>query len=152
MQLPQKSQNHQQAMTATASSMDRHVAVLGFPPHAATLLKLLRRLASAAPTTIFSFFNTAKANNSIFSPQSPHGLHNLRVYDVADGVPEGHVLSANPLERIDLFFKATPGNFYDAIQVAEAEIGRKISCLVSDAFLWFTADKFIFNKKFTKFV
>ncbi|NP_001267832.1 Anthocyanidin 3-O-glucosyltransferase 2-like [Vitis vinifera] len=127
-------------MTATASSMDRHVAVLGFPPHAATLLKLLRRLASAAPTTIFSFFNTAKANNSIFSPQSPHGLHNLRVYDVADGVPEGHVLSANPLERIDLFFKATPGNFYDAIQVAEAEIGRKISCLVSDAFLWFTAD------------
>nr|BAI22846.1 UDP-sugar flavonoid glycosyltransferase [Vitis vinifera] len=127
-------------MTTTASSMDRHVAVLGFPTHTATLLKLLRGLASAAPTTIFSFFNTPKANSSISSAQSPHGIHNLRVYDVADGVPEDLVLSANPLARIEMFLKATPGNFRDALEVAEKDIGRKISCLVSDVFLWFTAD------------
>ena len=50
------------------------------------------------------------------------------------------MLSANPLARIELFLKATPGNFRDAMEVAEKDIGRKISCLVSDVFLWFTAD------------
>ncbi|XP_059596558.1 flavonol 3-O-glucosyltransferase-like [Vitis vinifera] len=119
--------------------MDRHVAVLGFPTHAANLFKLLRRLACAAPTTIFSLFNTARAHSTIFSAQHPHGIPKLRVYDVADGVPEDRVLSATHQERIVLFLKATPGNFRDAIEVAEAEIGKKISCLVSDAFLWFTA-------------
>ena len=108
-----------------ASSMDRHVAVLGFPTHAANLFKLLRRLACAAPTTIFSLFNTARAHSTIFSAQHPHGIPNLRVYDVADGVPEDRVLSATHQERIVLFLKATPGNFRDAIEVAEAEIGRK---------------------------
>ena len=58
---------------------------------------------------------------------------------MADGVPEDRVLSATHQERIVLFLKATPGNFRDAIEAAEAEIGKKISCLVSDAFLWFTA-------------
>ncbi|KAL6331664.1 hypothetical protein AAG906_014314 [Vitis piasezkii] len=110
--------------------MDRHVAVLGFPTHAANLFKLLRRLACAAPTTIFSLFNTARAHSTIFSAQHPHGIPNLRVYDVADGVPKDRVLSATHQERIVLFLKATPGNFRDAIEVAEAEIGKKISCLV----------------------
>ena len=50
------------------------------------------------------------------------------------------MLSANPLARIEMFLKATPGNFRDALEVAEKDIGRKISCLVSDVFLWFTAD------------
>ena len=44
---------------------------------------------------------------------------------MADGVPEDRVLSATHQERIVLFLKATPGNFRDAIEVAEAEIGRK---------------------------
>ena len=44
------------------------------------------------------------------------------------------------MERIGLFMKASPRNFREAIKMAEAEIGRKISCLVSDVFWWFAAD------------
>lgn len=126
--------------SSSGSSADRHVGVLVFPMHAATLLKLVRRLVSAAPTTTFSFFNSAKVNTSLFTPQPTHGLHNLRVYDVADGGSEDTVIPADSLNWIESFMRATPGNFYDAMQRAEAEIGRKISCLVSDALLWFTAD------------
>lgn len=59
---------------------------------------------------------------------------------MADGRSENTAPPANLLACVDLFMRATPGNFYDAMQLAEAEIGRKVSSLVSDVLLWFTAD------------
>ncbi|RVW90731.1 UDP-glycosyltransferase 78D2 [Vitis vinifera] len=83
----------------------------------------------------------ANSNSFLFSAQSPGGvLGNLKSYDVADGVPVGHVLSGNPAEGVGLFLKEAPANFKRAMEVAVAETGRKISCLVTDAFLWFAAD------------
>ena len=50
------------------------------------------------------------------------------------------MLSGNPAEGVGLFLKEAPANFKRAMEVAVAETGRKISCLVTDAFLWFAAD------------
>ncbi|KAL2534790.1 UDP-glycosyltransferase 78D2 [Abeliophyllum distichum] len=121
------------------TSMDRHVAVLAFPfaTHAGLLLGLLRRLASAAPNITFSFFSTAKSNASIFSVPTPE---NIKAYDVPDGVPEGYVFLGRPQEDIDLFLKVAPENFRTAVERAEEEIGSRVSCVVADAFLWFSGD------------
>ncbi|KAL6340440.1 hypothetical protein AAG906_006104 [Vitis piasezkii] len=122
--------------------MDQHIGVLAFPftSHPQTLLGLVRRLAFAAPHTKFSFFSTANSNAFLFSTQSADGLNNVKPYDVADGVPEGHVLSGNPEEAVGFFLKGAVGNFRQAMEVAVADTARKISCLVTDAFLWFGAD------------
>ncbi|KAJ9699003.1 hypothetical protein PVL29_007866 [Vitis rotundifolia] len=123
--------------------MGKHIGVLVFPftSHPPTLLGLVRRLASAAPDAKFSFFSTANSNSFLFSAQSPGGvLGNLKPYDVPDGVPAGHVLFGNPAEGVGLFLKEAPANFKRAMEVAVEETGRKISCLVTDAFLWFAAD------------
>ena len=50
------------------------------------------------------------------------------------------MLSGNPAEGDGLFLKEAPANFKRAMEVAVAETGRKISCLVTDALLWFAAD------------
>ena len=123
--------------------MGKHIGVLAFPfaSHPLTILGLVRRLASAAPDAKFSFFSTANSNSFLFSARSPGGvLGNLKPYDVPDGVPVGHVLSGNPAEGDGLFLKEAPANFKRAMEVAVAETGRKISCLVTDALLWFAAD------------
>lgn len=36
-------------------------------------------------------------------------------------------------EEIEFFLRATPGNFREAL----AGVGEKVSCVLSDAFLWF---------------
>ncbi|XP_022853061.1 anthocyanidin 3-O-glucosyltransferase-like [Olea europaea var. sylvestris] len=41
---------------------------------------------------------------------------------------------------MQLFVDATPGNFEKAMKEAESESGLKISCLLTDAFLWFACD------------
>ncbi|KAG7555555.1 UDP-glucuronosyl/UDP-glucosyltransferase [Arabidopsis suecica] len=122
---------------------DSHVAVLAFPfgTHAAPLLTVTRRLASAAPSTVFSFFNTAHSNSSLFSPgDEADRLENIRVYDVPDGVPEGYVFSGRPQEAIELFLGSAPENFRREIAAAETEVGRDVKCLLTDAFFWFAAD------------
>ncbi|KAL6340501.1 hypothetical protein AAG906_006166 [Vitis piasezkii] len=129
--------------TLISTPMGKHIGVLAFPfaSHPLTLLGLVRRLASAAPDAKFSFFSTANSNSFLFSARSPGGvLGNLKPYDVPDGVPVGHVLSGNPAEGDGLFLKEAPANFKRAMEVAVAETGRKISCLVTDALLWFAAD------------
>ncbi|XWS57350.1 hypothetical protein CRYUN_Cryun09bG0166900 [Craigia yunnanensis] len=117
---------------------DSHVAVLAFPfsTHAAPLLTIINRLASASPNTFFSFFSTAQSNNSIFST-SQRTQPNIKAYNVHDGVPEGYVFVGKPQEDIELFMKMTPQNFRKGMEVAVAETGRKVSCLVTDAFFWF---------------
>lgn len=41
---------------------------------------------------------------------------NIKTNDVVDGVPEGHVLSSNPIEAVELFIKASPENFKRGIR------------------------------------
>ena len=130
-------------MPVTESSPQKHVAVLAFSSssHPLILMNLVRKLAQAAPNVQFSFLNTAKSNLSLFSTTAkPDVPHNIKAYDVADGVPAGHVLSRNPLEAVNFFLKASPENFKRGIDVAVAETGKRISCLISDAFLTFAAD------------
>lgn len=117
---------------------ERHVAVFAFPygGHAASLLSVVRRLARAVPSARFSFLNTAKSNDSIFSGYEDEKKMMIKAYNVADGVPEGHVLSGNLPEVVELFLKATPGNFREVVEVAERESGMRICCLLTDAFLW----------------
>lgn len=43
----------------------------------------------------------------------------------------------SPSEAIGLFLKAAPGSFRSVMEVAVAETGRKISCVMSDAFFGF---------------
>ncbi|KAG7648044.1 UDP-glucuronosyl/UDP-glucosyltransferase [Arabidopsis thaliana x Arabidopsis arenosa] len=118
---------------------DSHVAVLAFFPvgaHAGPLLAVTRRLAAASPSTIFSFFNTARSNASLFSSDHPE---NIKVHDVSDGVPEGTMLR-NPLEMVELFLEAAPRIFRSEIAAAEIEVGKKVTCMLTDAFFWFAAD------------
>ncbi|KAJ4912208.1 UDP-glycosyltransferase 78D2 [Raphanus sativus] len=120
---------------------DSHVAVLAFPfgTHAAPLLSVTRRLASASPTTLFSFFNTSQSNSSLSFP-SDLLPSNVRVHDVSDGVPEGYVFSGRPQEAIELFLAAAPDNFRKEIASAENGAGKKVTCLLTDAFFWFASD------------
>ncbi|GAB4826411.1 hypothetical protein Ancab_009276 [Ancistrocladus abbreviatus] len=124
-----------------------HVAVFAFPfsTHAAPLLHITRRLATFTPTTLFSFFSTTQSNSSIFlGPQegatNDHRSNNIRRCDVSDGVPEGYVFEGKPQEDIELFMTAALESLTMAVAVAEEETGRKISCIVSDAFLWFVVE------------
>lgn len=126
-------------MPQNNQSTDPHVAVLAFPfsTHAAPLLAVIRRLAAAAPTVQFSFFNTAKSNGSIFSGSEPS---NIKAYDVADGVPHNYVFLGKHQEDIELFLKAAPENFRKGLGEAVKETGRGVSCLVADGFFWFSAE------------
>lgn len=117
-----------------------HVAVLAFPfsTHAAPLLAVIRRLATATPDTLYSFYSTAKSIASIFS--ASNNLPNVIGYDVGDGVPEGYVWVGKPQEDIELFLRAAPANFRKGMEEAVAKTGRRVTCLVTDAFFWFAAD------------
>ncbi|GFQ01834.1 UDP-glycosyltransferase 78d2 [Phtheirospermum japonicum] len=116
-----------------------HIGVLAFPSdtHAAPLISLVRRLASSAPGILFSFFNTALSNATIFNKCVSE---NIRVYDVWDGMPAGRVFTGSHFEAVGLFLKALPSNFEKVIEEAENEAGLKMCCLISDAFLWFACD------------
>ncbi|KAJ8634648.1 hypothetical protein MRB53_008915 [Persea americana] len=117
-----------------ASGPKAHVAVLTFPfsSHPSALFFLTRKLAEWVPDVAFSFFCIAKTNTYLSSwPTIP----NLRIYDVADGVEEGHVLEVSLEDQLELFLRATPWNYREAIQRVD-EID-KVSYVLSDAFLWF---------------
>ncbi|OMO85286.1 UDP-glucuronosyl/UDP-glucosyltransferase [Corchorus capsularis] len=130
-------------MSTTQSSKEQHVAVLAFPfgSHDLTILGLTRRLARALPNVQFSFLSTAKSNDSIFSAFKLEDLpNNVKPYNVDDGIPPNHVFSENPLEILEFFLKAAPGNFKKGLDVAELESGKKVNCLIADMFLTFVAD------------
>ncbi|KAF5458999.1 hypothetical protein F2P56_022991 [Juglans regia] len=125
-----------------SSGKNPHVAVLAFPlgSHPWSLLSLASRLASAAPDVRFSFLNTAKSNQKLSATSGAHLPHNLKLYDVADGVPEGHV-PKNPPEELELFLEAAPERFRKGMDMAVAEAGQqKITCIINDAFLVFGYD------------
>lgn len=118
-------------------SHKRHVAVLAFPfgCHAKPVLNLVRKLAKASPNTHFSFFNTSKSNNLLFSVSKSEILDNIKPYNVSDSVPTDHALPRNPLEAVDLFLEAAPENFKTCIEKAVADTNMQISCLITDGFL-----------------
>ncbi|XP_042479389.1 anthocyanidin 3-O-glucosyltransferase 7-like isoform X2 [Macadamia integrifolia] len=120
-----------------ASNSNLHIAVLSFPftSHPMALFMLVRRLIATAPDMMFSFFGTAKCNSMIFK-NIDKSLENLKAYDVDDGI----VFTGKFKEDIELFMTATPGNFKKGLEVAVAERGRKITCVMSDALWWFAGD------------
>lgn len=124
------------------SGTHKHVAVLVFPfaSHTPPILTLVKRISASSPTTVFSFFGTKKSNGENFPKEKTAGLENIRPCCVNDGLPEGFMPSGNPLEPVQLFLKALPGNFREAIRAAEQAVGLKISCLIMDAFYWFGAE------------
>ncbi|KAI4335446.1 hypothetical protein L6164_014090 [Bauhinia variegata] len=116
-----------------------HVAVLAFPfgSHAGPLLSLVRRIAAVAPNVTFFFFSTEKSNASIFSGMEKEDLGNIKPYNVYDGLSDNYVPSGHPLEPVNRFINATPGNYRVAMQKLVAENGKSFSCLITDALLWF---------------
>ncbi|KAK9206055.1 hypothetical protein WN943_016326 [Citrus x changshan-huyou] len=130
-------------MAQTQSQPRPHIAVLNFPfsTHASSVLSIIKRLAVSAPTALFTFFSTPQSNKALFSTgQQRHLPINVKPYDVSDGVPEGHVFSGKRQEDIELFMNAADANFRKAVEAAVAETGRPLTCLVTDAFIWFAAE------------
>lgn len=129
---------------AAGSTQRRHVAILAFPfgTHAAPLLDLVRRLSEAAleEEVTFSFFSTAQSNGSLFMEKDELRDCKIVPYNVESGLPEGFRFTGNPREPVEHFLKATPGNFVRALEKAVAKTGLEISCLITDAFLWFAAE------------
>ncbi|NP_001313037.1 anthocyanidin 3-O-glucosyltransferase-like precursor [Nicotiana tabacum] len=116
-----------------------HIALLAFPfgSHATPLLTLVQKLSPFLPSnTLFSFFNTSQSNSSIFSKFSKP--ENIKIYNVWDGVIETNGTTPIGREAIELFINATPSNFEKVMKMAEEESGVKFSCILSDAFLWFS--------------
>lgn len=124
-----------------STNSEPHVAVLVFPfaTHPGLLFGLVQRLARAAPNVKFTFFNTAKSNHSLFSNLSTIAS-NIIPYDVNDGVEAGYVFSGKPQEDINLFLAVAADEFRRGVEKAAVDSGRKITCLVADAFLWFSCD------------
>lgn len=120
----------------------KHIAILSFPfgSHSRTILNLVSKLVMVIPEAHFSFFNTAKSNESLLTTSESNLQSNIKVYNISDGIPLGHVLTDDPLEPIDLFLKATPKNFQTGIDIAIKETGKNITCLITDGFFLFSAD------------
>ncbi|KAK6783696.1 hypothetical protein RDI58_017150 [Solanum bulbocastanum] len=119
-----------------------HVAVVAFPfaTHAGLLYGLVQRLANTLPNVTFTFFSTKNSNSSIFNSQNCNSNTNLKPYDVSDGVPEGQLLGGGLEEIIGLFFKSAKKNIHNAMISAENDSGKKITCVIADAFMWFSSD------------
>ncbi|KAM3220688.1 kaempferol 3-O-beta-D-galactosyltransferase-like [Capsicum annuum] len=124
-------------------SNNLHVAVLAFPfaTHAGLLLGLIQRLSNSLPNVTFTFFNTKRSNSSIFTQDNNT---NIKPFDIPDGKPESHVHGGGDeggLEDIiGLFFKSAKNNVTNAIATAENDSGKKITCVIADAFMWFSSE------------
>ncbi|KAM3339980.1 anthocyanidin 3-O-glucosyltransferase [Capsicum galapagoense] len=126
-------------MTTTHCSR-LHIALFAFPfsSHPTCLLNVMQKLSSFLPSnTLFSYFNTSQSNTLTFSKSSKS--NNLKDYDVWDGVKEGNDTPFGH-EAIELFIQSTPANFEKSMKEAEEERGVKLSCIFSDAFLWFSCE------------
>nr|GLL36476.1 anthocyanidin 3-O-glucosyltransferase [Ipomoea trifida] len=117
-------------------SSECHIAVLAFPftTHAAPLLSLVEQLSAALPSARFSFFNNHDSNSTLFGGRSP-AAGKVKAYDVWDGTVAGEALVTH-----EEFIMAMPGNYQTAIAEAEAEMGTKFGCFLTDSFLWFGGD------------
>lgn len=122
-----------------------HVALLAFPfgTHAAPLLSLARALAAASPAgVVFSLLTSSRSAASLSLSVSSSDSPNLRIVQISDGCPAGYTAPADdPEEEVRLFMRETPGNFKKGLEEAEeAAGGTRVTCVVSDAFLWFAGE------------
>ncbi|KAF8021097.1 hypothetical protein BT93_G1503 [Corymbia citriodora subsp. variegata] len=122
-------------------SSGKHVAVLAFPfaCHPLPLANLLHRMAETATNVHFSFLSTAKSNIDLFPPSWRAELPpNVVIYDIDDGLLAGHhgATREEMAEQIDVFLKQSPKSFRAAIDAAERDARKKVSCLFSDALVF----------------
>ncbi|KAF7843032.1 anthocyanidin 3-O-glucosyltransferase 7-like [Senna tora] len=119
------------------SSENKHIAIVVFPfgSHPLSLLHLSIKLAHAAPNVTFSFINTAKSNQTLFSTPNINIPHNIKSYDVSDGIPEGHVLGDHPFEKLNLFLHAGHENLQKGIDLAVKNTHKNVTCIIADAFV-----------------
>lgn len=121
-------------------SSEKHVAVLAFPfgCHPLPLANLLHKLAETVTNVHFSFLSTATSNRDLFPPSLRAELPpNIKVYDIDNGVSGGHhgATKEELIEQIIMFLKQAPKSFRAAIDAAERDARKKVSCLFSDALL-----------------
>uniref|UniRef100_A0A0D9WMU0 Glycosyltransferase n=1 Tax=Leersia perrieri TaxID=77586 RepID=A0A0D9WMU0_9ORYZ len=126
-----------------------HVAVVAFPvaSHATVLLSLAHALAAAAPTATVSLLSTHDALVRLRKPSTATFPSNLRFVEIDDGLPpppstdgNGETAELPVPRRIELFMAAAEnGGLKDGLDLA-ARDGRKVSCVVGDAFVWMAAD------------
>ncbi|KDP43496.1 hypothetical protein JCGZ_16783 [Jatropha curcas] len=122
-----------------------HVAVCTFPfsSHPFAFFNLVRKLATEAPQTQFSFFSLPKTNSIIKSSQKNSPLPtNLMSYDVDDGIPEGvNHLTIDHAVEARYFFEQLPYNFERRIEEGLADTERttgsrrEVTCIMTDAAL-----------------
>ncbi|CAN1177943.1 Flavonol 3-O-glucosyltransferase [Linum perenne] len=129
------------SLTSSTNNNSAHVVVLSFPfgTHAAPLLAVVKRLAALSPETRFSFFGTEQSNASAHASSSELP-NNLKPIDVWNGIPEGYKFTGRPQEAIELFMTEAPGEFKRGIEAAVADSGRRVTCLLTDAFYWFASE------------
>ncbi|CAM8901031.1 unnamed protein product [Rhodiola kirilowii] len=123
----------------------RHIAVLPFPfaSHSLSIFTLARMISKSAPPDVnISYISTSRCIASVFKGSNiADGIdNNIKPFTIRDGLPEGYKPSRNPTEPIALFLNVARDSFREGIQKAESERGVKISCLLSDAFVYFAAD------------
>ncbi|CAM8925821.1 unnamed protein product [Rhodiola kirilowii] len=120
----------------------RHIAVLPFPfaSHSLSIFTLARMISKSAPDVNISYISTSRSIASVFKGSDAVGIDNIKPFTIRDGLPEGYKPSRNPTEPIALFLNVARDSFREGIQKAESERGVKISCLLSDAFVYFAAD------------
>ncbi|MED6151697.1 hypothetical protein PIB30_084846 [Stylosanthes scabra] len=125
-------------MTNSRGDENKHVAVFAFPfgSHLEPLLNLVINLAHAAPNCSFSFIGTHKSNGILFpNPNNNNIPGNIKAYSISDGIPQGHILSSNPVEKIDLFLNTGPHNLQEGIDLAVADTRKRVTCIISNAFV-----------------
>uniref|UniRef100_A0A7N0V9V6 Uncharacterized protein n=1 Tax=Kalanchoe fedtschenkoi TaxID=63787 RepID=A0A7N0V9V6_KALFE len=119
----------------------KHIAVLPFPfaSHSLSIFTLARMIAAAAPDICISYISTARSIASVSKATDFDSISSIKPYTIRDGLPEGYK-PRHPTEAIPLFLNVARDSFREGIERAESERGVKISCLLSDAFVYFAAD------------
>ncbi|KAL9224265.1 hypothetical protein vseg_000321 [Gypsophila vaccaria] len=127
--------------TANEEPPRRHIAVCAFPfgTHAAPLLLLARRLSTDTPDTRYSFFNVERSNTALFKAIDVSVNSNIVPCNITLPEPQGPG-PENPMKAIEHFLEHSPMGFRQAMAQVEAQVGVKISCVISDAFLWYCCD------------
>ncbi|XP_027338101.1 anthocyanidin 3-O-glucosyltransferase 7-like [Abrus precatorius] len=122
-------------MNKISSVEEKHIAVFVFPfgSHPLPLLNLVIKLSHAAPNLHFSFIGTELSNKPLLS--KPHIPDTIKFFTVGDGVPKGHVPCGHRVERVNLFLQAGPQNLQKGIDLAVAETGHRVTCIIADAFV-----------------
>ncbi|KAL8096171.1 anthocyanidin 3-O-galactosyltransferase F3GT1-like [Apium graveolens] len=122
-------------------SPEPHVAVLTFPfaSHPGLLFSFVKSLAKAAPQVKFTFFSSAKFNHTLFSNTSSTPS-NITPHNIHDGIPENYVFVGKPMEDINLFLAIAADELRRGVEKVTMNSNRKLTCILCDAFLWFTCD------------